>query len=56
MLHFWWIVKVPVFWTLVEPLRLVALRVQRPCSPRVLVHDIRIPEVWIPLVVDHSIL
>ena len=35
MLHFWWHLKVSVFWTLVQPLPLVALIVQRPCSPRV---------------------
>ena len=36
MLHFWWNLKVSVFWTVVQPLRLVALRALKPCSPRVM--------------------
>ena len=36
MLHFWWNLRVSVFWTVVQPPRMVALRVLRPCSPRVM--------------------
>ena len=36
MLHFWWNLKVWVFWTVVQPHRLVALRALKPCSPRVM--------------------
>ena len=36
MLQFWWNLKVSVFWTVVQPPRLVALRALKPCSPRVM--------------------
>ena len=32
VLHFWWNVKVTVFWTVVQPPRLVALRALKSCS------------------------
>ena len=40
MLHFWWNLKVSVFWTVVQPPRLEALRV-----PKSHENDTRIPEV-----------
>ena len=36
VLRFWWNLKVSIFWTVMQPPRLVALRVLRPCSPRVM--------------------
>ena len=35
MMHFWWNLKVSVFWTAVQPPRSVALWALKPCSPRV---------------------
>ena len=49
MLHFWWNLKVSVFWTVVQPPRVVALRVLRPCSPRVMKF-----QRLVRLVLDHS--
>ena len=45
MLHFWWNLKVSVFWTVVQPPRLVALRVLKPLFSKSHEHDTRIPEV-----------
>ena len=36
MLHFWWNLRVSVFWTAVQPPRLVALRALKLCSPIVM--------------------
>ena len=43
------------FWTVVQPPRLVALKVLRPCSPRVIKMILEVQRL-IRLVVDHSIL
>ena len=53
MLHFWWNLKVSVFWTVVQPPRLVELRA--PCSPRVMNMILEFQRL-IRLVVDHSTL
>ena len=55
MLRFWWNVKVSEFWTVVQPLLLVALRVLRLCSPRVtkMIHEF---QMLIRVVVDDSTL
>ena len=55
MLHFWWNLKVSVFWTVVQPLRLVALRALKPCSPRVMNMILEFQKL-IHLEVDHSTL
>ena len=54
MLHFWWNLKVSVFWTVVQPPRLVALKVLSPCSPGVMKMILEFQRL-IRLVVDHSI-
>ena len=54
-LHFWWSLKDSVFWTVVQPLLVVALRLQRPCSPRVMNMTLELQKL-IRLVVDHSTL
>ena len=55
MLQFWWNLKVSVFWTVVQPPRLVALRALKPCSPRVMNMILEFQRL-IRLVVDHSTL
>ena len=55
MLHFWSNLKVSVLWTAVQPLRLVALRALKPCSPRVTNMILEFQRL-IHLVVDHSTL
>ena len=45
MLHFWWSPMVLVFWTVVQPPSLVALRVQRLFFSKIHENDTRIPDV-----------
>ena len=55
MLHFWWNLRVLVFWTAVQPPRLVALRALKLCSPRVTNMILVFPRL-IHLEIDHSTL
>ena len=55
MLHFWWNLRVSVFWTAAQQLRLVALRALKLCSPRVM-NTILVFQRLIHLEVDHSTL
>ena len=55
LMKFWWNLKVSVFWTVVQPPRLVASRALKPCSPRVMNMILEFQRL-IRWVVDHSTL